>query len=328
MSPLLEVENLSVEYRDTRGAVRPALERVSLRLNSGEILGVLGESGSGKSTLAQSLLHLLPANGRFRSGKILFGGQDLAALGERELQKIRGARISLVFQEPSIALHPTMRVGDQIERVIAAHESLDRAARRDAVRNICAEVFASDADRISRAYPHQLSGGQRQRVLIAQAIACDPAILIADEPTASLDSSTQAEILELLRGLRDSLRLAIIFITHNPAILAALADRIIVMYAGRIVEEGPAGEIFRSPRHPYLRALLRSLPASPELALATARSRLPAIRGAAPDLALAMQGCAFEPRCEEKMPQCAEREPELVMAGESQSVACFKYGCW
>lgn len=326
MTALLEVRGLCVDYRDTLEAARPALDGIGFDLDAGETLGILGESGSGKSTLAQSLLRLLPPGGILCRGSIRMDGRELGDCTERELEGIRGARVSLVFQEPSIALHPTMRAGEQVARVVRAHESLDKRAARERALRVLGEVFPTDSERIYRSYPHQLSGGQRQRVLIAQAIACRPAILIADEPTASLDPTTQAEILSLFRDLRDRLGLAIILISHNPAILAQLADRILVLYAGRIVEQGPSKSALLSPFHPYLHALLRSMPVSPEAALLTHKMKLQAIEGSAPDLSQLIRGCRFEPRCEDRMTECAEREPICVAPTENRTVSCFKFG--
>ncbi len=323
---LLEVHDLCVSYRATSGTLRPALGGVHLSLRAGEVAGILGESGCGKSTLAQALVGLLPPGGCVTRGKILFRGQNLLSRSEREMESIRGSQISLIFQEPSIALHPTMRVGEQIAQVIGAHNPFDRRVRRERTREVLSETFSSDIDRIYSSYPHQLSGGQQQRVLIAQAIACRPALVVADEPTASLDTTTQASILALFAGLRERLGLTLLLITHNPAILAGLADRIYVLYAGRVVEEGPADALLRAPQHPYLRGLLRSMPAPPEKSSRTRKARLPAIEGAAPELSAPPGGCSFEPRCEDRMPRCVEREPGGNLTTEDRRVYCFKYG--
>src|SRR6266436_7282483 len=261
MASVLEIQDLHVSYRSREGASHPALAGVSFDLMHAEILGVLGESGSGKSTLAVSLLRLLPGNGKIIRGTAHFEGQDLLQAKPEELQQIRGRRISLIFQEPSLALHPTMRVGEQVRRVLAAHGSPGKSALRERTRQVFAEIFPEEADRISRSYPHQLSGGQRQRVLIAQAIVCGPSVVIADEPTASLDRATQMEILRVFRTPRERLGLAMIFITHNPALLSGFPDRVMVLYGGQVVECGPAETVLASPRHPYTRALFQSIPA-------------------------------------------------------------------
>jgi oligopeptide/dipeptide ABC transporter ATP-binding protein len=336
MASLLQVQNLRVAYASPQGGLCPALTGVSFDLASGEILGVLGESGSGKSTLAVALLNLLPPNAVLQSGSVFFENKNLLAASQRDLQSVRGARISLIFQEPSSALHPTLRISQQISDVLAAHTSLSGARLRDKTGQVLATVFGQDAPRISRAYPHELSGGQRQRVLIAQAIACQPALLIADEPTASLDPATQREILQLFRQVRAQLRLSVLLITHNPLLLAGLADRILVLYAGQVVELGPAAQILSSPQHPYTAALLQSLP--PELigsasvpangaattSGANPKLHLPVIPGEPHDLSQPLPGCRFEPRCAHKMPICTTAEPELLSITESHSASCFK----
>jgi len=292
----------------------------------GETLGVLGESGSGKSTLASALLRLLPGNAEIRTGAVIFEGQDLLRAEPRALERVRGARIALIFQEPSLALHPAIRVGEQVSDVLAAHEPASREARRQKTLQLLAEVFPADAARIADSYAHQLSGGQQQRVLIAQAIACGPSLVVADEPTASLDPTTQQDILGLFRTLREKLKLSLILITHNPALLAGLADRILVLYAGRVVEIGPAEQVLTSPKHPYTLALLQSMPRGHDKDAKNRKSRLPVIPGEAPNLAVLANGCRFESRCTDRMDQCTKREPAEVVVSEAHAVACFKYG--
>ena len=325
MASVLEIQDLHVSYRSREGAFHPALAGVSFGLMAGEILGVLGESGSGKSTLAVSLLRLLPGNANIIRGTVHFEGKDLLQASPEELQQIRGRRISLIFQEPSLALHPTMRAGEQVRQVLAAHGASGKSALNERTRQVFAEVFPEDANRIARSYPHELSGGQRQRVLIAQAIACGPAVVIADEPTASLDPATQMEILEVFRSLREKLRLAMIFITHNPALLAGFADRALVLYGGRVAELGPAAAVLASPRHPYTKALFASLPAVFEESGGARGKRLPVIPGDSSLSSLPRQGCCFEPRCAERMDICKEREPGLMNVSASHTVSCFKY---
>jgi oligopeptide/dipeptide ABC transporter ATP-binding protein len=326
MKPLLEIQDLQVAYRSSAGAECPALGGVSFEVRPGEILGVLGESGSGKSTLAATLVRLLTANGRIQKGSIRFEGQDLLLAPPRELQKIRGARIGLVFQEPSLALHPTIRVGEQIGDILAAHQSLDRRAVRKKTLEILAKVFPDETTRIAESFPHQLSGGQRQRVLTAQAIACGPVLVIADEPTASLDPSTQQEVLLLLKTLRQQLHCAMILITHNPALLAGLADRILVLYAGRIAEIGPTEQILASPQHPYTRGLLRCLPPPIQDNLFPRKTKLTVIPGDSPNLAQLASGCRFEPRCTDRMDMCTASEPAETTLGSQHVVSCFRYG--
>jgi len=326
MSPLLDVQDLHVAYRTTGGGECPAIAGVSFEIQPGETLGVLGESGSGKSTLAAALLRLLPANGKIQKGAIRFEGQDLLRAEPHELEKIRGGRIGLIFQEPSMALHPTIRVGEQIGDVIAAHEDLDKRTLREKTMRVLAAVFSTDTKRIAASFPHELSGGQRQRVLMAQAIACNPSLLIADEPMASLDPSTQQEILALVQTLREKLKLALIFITHNPAILASLANRILVLYAGRVVEVGPTQTVLASPQHPYTRALLGCLPPQIGQERSPHKSKLPAIPGESPNLAQLVNGCRFEPRCTDRMDVCSANEPSETLVGSGHIVSCFKYG--
>jgi oligopeptide/dipeptide ABC transporter ATP-binding protein len=325
MAPILEVRDLHVGYRSPPQALTPALSGVNLTVERGEVLGILGESGSGKSTLAAALLRLLPATGQIVRGEILFEGKNLLGANSEDLRRLRGARISLVFQEPSLALHPTMRIGRQVEEVLRAHGLPAKGRRGEKMASVLAELFGADAGRISSSYPHQLSGGQRQRVAMAQAIACGPSLLIADEPTAALDSVTQAEILGVLARLRRELHLTIILITHNPALLAGVADRVLVLYAGEVAEVGPARTVLTAPKHPYTQALLRCLPpirASRE----APRSQLPVIPGDPPQMAALPSGCRFEPRCHERMAACAARAPASTALGESHSVSCFKYG--
>src|SRR5437016_6914403 len=276
MASVLEIRDLQVSYRSREGALCPVLTGVSFGLMPGEIMGVLGESGSGKSTLAASLVRLLPGNGEIIRGAVHFEGKDLLRARSEELQQIRGGRIALIFQEPSLALHPTMRAGEQVRQVLAAHSSPGKSTLNERTRQVFAEVFAEDADRISRSYPHQLSGGQRQRVLIAQAIACGPSVVVADEPTASLDSATQMELLAVFQTLRERRGLAMSFITHNPALLSGFADRVLVLYAGQAVEFGPAATVLASPRHPYTKALLQSIPSIFDERGRARRTNLPA----------------------------------------------------
>src|SRR5712664_2890457 len=256
---ILTVRDLRVAYGQRGGGVLHALNGVSFGVGAGEILAVLGESGSGKSTLAAALLRLLPMSARI-TGEILLEGADVVRMGAVELRRMRGSGVSIIFQEPSLALHPTIRIGDQVAEVLRAHQVLSKRDRAERARDILAKVFSDDVERICSSYPHELSGGQQQRALIAQAIACDPALVIADEPTASLDPTTQREILTLFQSLRDQLGIAFVFITHNPMLLAGFADRVLVLYAGKIAEVGPAEAVLVSPQHPYTQALLRCVP--------------------------------------------------------------------
>jgi oligopeptide/dipeptide ABC transporter ATP-binding protein len=321
---ILEVRDLRVAYERRDGAVLHALNGVSFGVGAGEILAVLGESGSGKSTLAAALLRLLPQSGRITGGEILLEGADVVRMSAVELRRMRGSGVSIIFQEPSLALHPTIRIGEQVGEVLRAHQALSKRGRAGRARKILAKVFSDDVQRISSSYPHELSGGQRQRALIAQAIACEPALVIADEPTASLDPSTQREILTLFQSLRDNLGIAFIFITHNPALLAGFADRVLVLYAGKVAEVGPAEAVLFSPQHPYTQALLKCMP-QVDTAAVRRKTLLPVIAGAAPSLVSLSQGCVFEPRCEERMDICQVREPMAAMMGNRHEVSCLKF---
>jgi oligopeptide/dipeptide ABC transporter ATP-binding protein len=326
MQPLLEVQDLHAAYRLGTGGDYPALAGVSFQVHAGETLGVLGESASGKSTLAAALLRLLPTNGIIQKGVVMFEGEDILQKQARELEKIRGGRIGLIFQEPSLALHPTIRIDQQIRDVITAHESPDRRGAQEKTLKLLTTLFPTEAKRIGNSYAHELSGGQRQRVLIAQAIACGPSLLIADEPTASLDPSTQLDILSLLQTLREQFKLAMILISHSPTILVALAHRVLVLYAGRVAEIGPTEELLARPRHPYTQALLSCLPPQLSESSPPRKSKLPMIAGDSPNLAQIARGCRFEPRCAKRMDVCVEREPGQVMLGENHGVSCFQYG--
>jgi oligopeptide/dipeptide ABC transporter ATP-binding protein len=326
MASVLEIQNLQVSYRSREVRSRPVLSGVSFDLMPGEILGVLGESGSGKSTLAASVLRLLPPNGQVEKGAVFYEGHNLLQANPEELRQIRGGRIALIFQEPSLALHPTIRVGEQVRQVLAAHRSSKKVDLNDRIREVFTRLFPQDTGRILCSYPHQLSGGQRQRALIAQAIACNPTIVIADEPTAALDPVTQMEILGVFRSLREKLGVAMIFITHNPALLSGFADRVLVLYAGQVVEWGPAETLLKSPQHPYTKALFESLPAISGENDKNHKQRLPVIDGNSSPSSLPRKGCSFEPRCTVRMDVCREYEPPLVKLGDTHIVSCFKYG--
>lgn len=324
MQSILEVRDLRVAYRTKGGDLFRALDGVSFCLEQGEVLGVLGESGSGKSTLAVSLLGLFRRDSVVADGAVLFQGKELLKANPHELQVIRGESISVIFQEPSVVLHPTMRVGQQVRQVLAAHGMGDRKELDRRTREVLEALFAKEAERIARSYPHQLSGGQRQRVLIAQAIACHPSVVVADEPTASLDTTTQLGILNVFRGLRKSLGLTMIFITHNPALLSGFADRILVLYAGKVVELGLVREVLFSPKHPYTQGLFRSMPLLDGLH-DTHKGNLPTIARDSGTPCLPQSGCRFEPRCPERMEICKTEDPGFVSVSESHVVSCFRY---
>lgn len=324
MEPVLEVRELNVRYVARTGENVIALREASLQIGKGETLGIVGESGSGKSTLALSLLAMIPANAAIE-GAVLLQGTNLFELNRKELEKVRGAQVSLIFQEPGAALHPTMRVGTQVEEVLRAHGKSNKEERRREVRDLFELIFGAESERIFAAYPHQLSGGQRQRVAIAQAIVCKPSLLVADEPTASLDSVTQREILELLKKIQKERSLAMIFITHSLDLLQGFADRIAVMYAGRIVEIGTGASVLNAPQHPYTQALMMCRPRWEQIPRTEGDWRLPVIPGEAPNSTTELAGCSFAPRCPEKMKVCTEQQPRFFDAGEADKVRCFLF---
>jgi oligopeptide/dipeptide ABC transporter ATP-binding protein len=324
MAELLIVDDLQVRHRDPRGRMINALNGVSLLLQEGAVLGVLGESGSGKSTLARVLLRMLPKNAEVVHGTVEFEGRNLLGLGKQEMKDIRGGRIAIIPQEPGMALNPVIKVGDQIAEVFRAHRGWSGQRCRSEAESILEQVNLRRAGRrMYDAYPHQLSGGQQQRVVIAQAIACNPSLIIADEPTASLDFSTEAEILGLFRQLKAERKTSLLLITHDPGILPDLADRVAVMYAGRVVEEGPSDKIFRDALHPYAKALLACLP--PPVTRRPRGYRLSTIAGAPPDAAEPASGCSFAPRCAESMERCRSVRPVAQAVEEKSRVECFLY---
>lgn len=324
-SALLHVRDLRVSFHRDGLPSTPALRGVSFELREGEVIGLLGESGCGKTTLGLSLLGVLPPSAQVENGSVEFRGRNLLALQEPELKRIRGAEISMVFQEPGVSLNPVMRVGEQIADAVHIHRRWPRRRCCEEALTALARTRLEDASRIYASYPHELSGGQRQRVLIALALACRPAVVIADEPTASLDTMTQAEIVELFRELKKGPGLSLLWITHNPALLARIADRILVMYAGRIAESGPLPRIFSEPLHPYTRALLESRPRT-QFQANRRKARLPVIPAEPQDPASLPCGCAFAPRCSERMQVCTSREPNEIQPDSARKVCCFKYG--
>ncbi|MGA8153841.1 MAG: ABC transporter ATP-binding protein [Terriglobales bacterium] len=318
------VHRLSVTYLPDGDQPVRALDQASLEIRPGELVGILGESGSGKSTLAAAWLRILPKDARYDSGSIWLRGRDLLALPEAELRQIRGAEIALIPQDPALSLNPVIRVGAQIAEVLRAHLRMTRQERRTRVEELLAEVGFDQPQQIYHAYPHQLSGGQRQRIVIAQAMACRPSLVIADEPTSKLDASLQAEILSVMRQASTRHHTAFVLISHDPTALAGFVDRIAVMYAGRIVEQGHTQDIFRRPLHPYTQALVRLC--GRYLPNMGARKRFQTIEGESPDLRNPAIGCSFAPRCPERMQVCAERDVGETTPEPSRQVSCFKYG--
>ncbi|MGB0050416.1 MAG: ABC transporter ATP-binding protein [Terriglobales bacterium] len=320
-----QVRDLAIAYSSENGDSVRALDGINIDIRTGEVVGILGESGCGKSTLASALLRLLAPNATCASGTILIGGRDLMGLPEKELRSIRGRLISLIPQDPALALNPVMAAGSQIGEVLRAHLPLNARQRRTQVMELLREVGFDSPDEIYSAYPHQLSGGQRQRIAIAQAVACGPALLIADEPTSKLDATLQSEIIALLLKIRRQHGTAILAISHDPASFAGFADRIAVMYAGRFVEVGSSAQIFGRPLHPYTQALIR-IAMHCVIAAANARARLPAIEGESFDPTCIPVGCRFAPRCSERMDVCSRRYPGEFLPEPSRPVNCFKYG--
>jgi oligopeptide/dipeptide ABC transporter ATP-binding protein len=311
MPPLLDVRGLKTEFRTGAGLVR-AVDGVSYTVDQGETVAVVGESGSGKSVGALSILRLIPdPPGRVVAGEVLFDGRDLLALSEAEMRLIRGRDIGMVFQEPMTSLNPVLTIGRQITEVLEQHQGAGRADAERRALELLEMVGIADAGRRLRQYPHQLSGGMRQRVMIAVALACNPKLIIADEPTTALDVTIQAQILELMKALTVRLNVALIVITHNLGIVARYASRVNVMYAGRIVEAGSADAIYHDPRHPYTMALLRSVPRLDQ----PRRARLDPVDGQPPDLTRLDGGCAFRPRCRFAVEACAQAQPPLAAAG-------------
>jgi len=328
-SPLLRVRGLTVSYDAGGQQSVPALRQVDLDIAPGEIVGILGESGSGKSTLALSILGLLP-EGTHLEGSIFFEGEDLSNAAESRWAEVRGARVAMIFQEPGLSLSPVMRAGDQIGEVIRAHRRGKNKQRKHEVEVALNDAGISDVNRIYRAYPHQLSGGELHRVAIAQALVCRPALVIADEPTRSLDVTLQAEIQNALRDINREYGSALIFITHNPALLTGFADRVVVMYAGRIVEAGPVAQVYRRPLHPYTRGLLQLVPEpvqhSGVISGFAQRQRLPAIPGSLTRFDWLGRGCVFEPRCSARTADCRIESPEEIAPEPDRRVSCFNYG--
>jgi peptide/nickel transport system ATP-binding protein len=323
MTPLLQIENLQTYFFTSSGVVK-AVDGLSLEVPEGGTLGIVGESGSGKSVTAMSVLRLVSEPGRIVGGRVLLrrNGEsvDLLTLPQDKLREIRGGKIAMIFQEPMTSLNPVFTVGNQIEEAVALHQKgLSRGERKEKVIESLSLVRVADPDRVARSYPHELSGGMRQRAMIAMALSCRPELLIADEPTTALDVTIQAQVLALLNELREKLKMALILITHDLGIIAETVDRVIVMYAGKVVETAPTAALFESPRHPYTRALLKSLPTL------QMQGRLQTIPGSVPDLAHLPKGCSYQDRCEKVQDCCRREEPELEGPGDRASRCFFPY---
>ena len=318
---LLDVRNLQTDFRTPEGAVR-AVDGLSFSVGAGETVALLGESGCGKTVTAFSILRLLKEPPARISGDVRFEGRNLLSFGKRELQAVRGNEISMIFQEPMTSLNPVLTIGRQIGETLRLHEGISRGEARGRGAEMLAMVGIPDPTRRLREFPHQLSGGMRQRVMVAIALACRPKLLIADEPTTSLDVTIQAQVLALIRDLKNRLGSAVVLITHDFGVVAEMADRVVIMYAGRKVEEGPVGTIFLSPRHPYTRALLQAVPRLGAARQANAQRRLAEIPGVVPSLADPIQGCAFAARCSFATNLCREIAPVIETTSNGQSFAC------
>ena len=317
--PLLSVRNLVTRFRSTRGMVT-AVDRVSFDVMPGETLAIVGESGSGKSVTAMSILRLIPdPPGRIESGQILFEGRDLLKLSDSEIRAVRGDRIAMIFQEPMSSLNPAITIGRQIAEPINLHRRTPWAAALDKAVELIDRVRIPDAARRRDAYPHQFSGGMRQRAMIAMALACEPKLIIADEPTTALDVTVQAQVLDLLKELATQAHSALILITHDLGVVARYADRVAVMYAGRMVETAPAEILYAKPRHPYTRGLMASVPRLDS----DVSQRLVPIEGSPPDLARLPEGCAFAPRCRHATDRCRAERPPLAAVGSDHFAACL-----
>lgn len=316
---LLEVDGLTVSVT-MKGKELEALSSVTLSIGSGEIVGVVGESGCGKTMLALSIMGLLGGNAAVTGGRIVLDGQEISKLSERSLRRIRGCRMSMIFQEPMVALNPLMRVGQQVREVLAVHGIGKRSQRLHKVDELFALLGLTGKVRRTRQYPHELSGGMRQRVMIAMALAGEPSLLIADEPTTALDATVQAQILDQILQIRDRLGTAVLFVTHDMGVIAEIADRVVVMYAGQVVEVATVYELFSRPSHHYTRGLLASVSVP---ILAGPDEELPTIAGRVPALGEIPSGCAFAPRCPMAQDICSRERPALTESESSHQVACW-----
>jgi len=320
---LLDVRDLKTYFDTDEGTVK-AVDGVSFHIDRGETLGVVGESGSGKSVTSLSTMRLIPQPpGRFAGGEILFEGEDLLKKSERDMRRIRGNEISMIFQEPMTSLNPVYTVGDQIAEAIVLHQGKTQKQAMMMATEMLDLVGIPEPGKRVKNYPHQMSGGMRQRVMIAMALSCGPKLLIADEPTTALDVTIQAQILDLMRKLQEEIGMSILFITHDLGVVAEIAERVVVMYAGRAVEEADVGDIYGNPRMPYTRGLLNSIPRVDKAA--EHQERLEAIPGNVPNPLHLPEGCAFHPRCKYAEPSCTESIPPLEDAGNGHMVRCFRY---
>jgi oligopeptide/dipeptide ABC transporter ATP-binding protein len=321
--PLLKIQNLKTYFYTEDGVVR-AVDGVDLEVYPGEVLGIVGESGCGKSVTSLSTMRLISQPGKIVEGQILFEGTDLLQISESEMMQVRGNRISMIFQQPQTSLNPVFRVGEQIGEVLNIHQDFGKEAAQNRTIELLKQVGIPDAERRMQAFPHELSGGMAQRVMIAMALACVPDLLIADEPTTALDVTIQAQILDLMRNLRTQLGSAVILITHDLGVIAEMADRVAVMYAGQVVEQTSVQDLFAEPLHPYTKGLIGSTPI-----LGKVREKLDVIPGTVPNLINLPVGCRFAPRCQARVEHnlsiCTEKEPDLIQTSGGHAVRCWLY---
>ncbi len=317
MTALLEVRDLYLEFKTARGRLK-ALNGITFDVQPGEVFGLVGETGCGKTVTGLSILRLLSRSAAVTRGQVLFDGVNLLTLSRGEIEAVRGSQIAMIFQDPSASLNPVFTVGSQIQRVIRQHMKLNRQQGLAQTRQALAGVGLPDVERIMGSYPHQLSGGMQQRVMIAMALSCSPRLLIADEPTTSLDVTIQAQILKLLRELQEKLDVAVILITHNLGVIAQTCDRLAVLYGGRVAESGPTREIFNNPQHPYTRGLMSAIPRP-----GSRGSKMAAIPGTVPSNPGAMIGCTFAPRCAFAFGRCQAEAPAAYPVGPGHASACF-----
>jgi oligopeptide/dipeptide ABC transporter ATP-binding protein len=315
---LLKVNNLKTNFYKKNSKVE-AVRGVSFEVNSGDILGIVGESGSGKSVLMKSVMNLLPENGKIDSGEVIFDGRDILKLDAKELKNIKGKEMAMIFQDPMTALNPLKKIGDHIVEVIVRHKGINKKEARKLAIDVLHDVGIPMPEKRIDQYPHEFSGGMRQRVLIAMALACSPKLLIADEPTTALDVTIQAQILQLLKDLKESNNMSVILITHDLGVVASLCNRVEVMYGGLIMEEGLIEEIFYEPKHPYTKALLNSIPKIE----GDEKVRLKPINGSAPSLLNPPKGCPFAERCEFAIEKCFDKMPEYKSFSSSHKAMCF-----
>ncbi len=322
---VLQVRNLKTYFYLSQGVLR-AVDGVSFFIREGESLGLVGESGCGKTVTSLSIMRLVPPPGRIVAGEVNFLGKELLSLSEREMCRVRGKEIGMVFQEPMTSLNPVYTVGEQIAEVISFHKKRGRREAQEGAVEWLRLVGIADPERVVSSYPHQLSGGMRQRVMIAIALCCYPRLLIADEQATALDVTIQAQILTLLEKLRRELGISLFLITHDLGVVAEVADRVVVMYAGRMVEEASVSSLFNSPKHPYTQGLISSVPRFSTSEGMKGKKRLKGIKGVVPDLLHLPSGCSFHPRCPQRLPLCQQEVPSLTQVDKEQWVSCFLHG--